>query len=104
MRPARSIRDLLTVSHELGHALAYAGTQARGLAAIPTDTQDEVVGMVLERIALELVVPAPDRQRLASIAAAETARTATSALFEIAVEAEREAPKVSFSQTQTPPR
>lgn len=102
VRPAGSVRDIMTVCHELGHVLAYAGTQTRGIGAIPTDTQDEAMGMLMERIGLDLVVPAPQRQRLVSIAAAEVARTATSALFEIALEQDPTRARDLFAEWYAP--
>jgi hypothetical protein len=86
VRPARTLRDLATVFHEVGHALAYAGTQATGIRAIPSDTQDEAMGTLLEEVGMRLLLPAGDRARIDRIATSETTRLATSALFEVAIQ------------------
>jgi hypothetical protein len=86
VRPARSLRDLATVFHEVGHALAYAGTRATGIRAIPGDTQDEAMGSLLEEVGARLLLTAAERGRLESVAAAERTRLATSALFEAAIQ------------------
>ncbi len=86
VRPARSFHDLATVWHELGHALAYAGTRATGIRAVPSDTQDETMGEIVGRIGVALMVHPDVRSRLDAIAAAETSRTTTSFLFEVAIQ------------------
>jgi hypothetical protein len=86
VRPARSLRELAIVLHETGHALAYAGTRAHGVRAVPGETQDEVMGMVLERIGTDLLLAADERSRLDRVVVAETTRLATSALFELSIQ------------------
>jgi hypothetical protein len=86
VRPARSVRDIVTVFHELGHALALAATRVTGLRAIPSDTQDETMGAVVEELGVRLMLAPEVRPTVDRIRAAESVRTATSALFEIAVQ------------------
>ena len=101
VRPVRSIRDLATVLHELGHAFAYAATEALGIRGIPSDTQDEVMGTILERIGLELL-GLYATTGLSTVEAAETARTATSALFEMAIQDEPERAQELFGSWFSP--
>ena len=102
VRPARSLRDVATVYHELGHALAYAGTRALGIRAIPSDTQDELMGVVLELVGVQLMLPADAQERLRRIQAAESVRVATSALFEIAIQDEPERARELFEAWYRP--
>ncbi len=102
VRPARSLRDLTTGYHELGHAFAYAGTRVGGIRAIPSDTQDETMGAVLERIGTLLMLPAAVRPRLDRIALAETARTATSFLFEASIQSDPALAREAFAAWYAP--
>lgn len=102
VRPDRSLRDLATVFHELGHALAYAGTRSTGIRAIPGDTQDEVMGVVLELIGVRLALRPAARARLRRVGVMEMARVATSALFEIAIQDEPERAREVFDAWHGP--
>ncbi len=96
VRPVRSLRDITTVLHELGHALAYAATRSHGIRAIPTDTQDEALATAFEIVASRFVLDSDQRARLADVAIAELARVSTSALFELDLEARPAAARERF--------
>ena len=102
VRPARSLRDLAIVLHELGHALAYAGTRATGIRAIPSDTQDETMGCLLEEVGARLLLAEADRERLDRVTEAEMTRLATSALFEVAIQDDPGAARQQFLTWYSP--
>lgn len=79
---SQSLHGVMVAIHELGHGLAHAGNRGQGLARTWDVTHDEVVASIMERIGAEVLLGPEDRRRLASVNLLETARLATSLLFE----------------------
>jgi len=71
--------------HELGHGAAHAGNQERGLFLSWTATHDEVMAIVLEHAAAELLLSDNYLAAARAIWAVESCRCALSALFEFAL-------------------
>ena len=71
--------------HELGHALGDASNRATGVFRTWETTTDESMAVVMEAIAGRLLLTDDEREHVAVIEQCETARLATSLLFEFAV-------------------
>ena len=80
-----SLSALVVAYHELGHALGHASNRATGVFRTWETTTDESMAVVMEAIAGRLLLTDDEREHIAVIEQCETARIATSLLFEFAV-------------------
>lgn len=80
-----SLTALMTAYHEFGHALGHAANRAAGILRTWETATDESMAVVMEAVARRLVLNDDERSRMATIEHLETARLATSLLFEFAI-------------------
>jgi len=80
-----SLTALVTAYHELGHALGYAANRATGIFQTWETTTDEAMAAVMVAVASRLVLDQDQRSRMAVVEELETARLASSLLFEFDV-------------------
>lgn len=71
--------------HELGHAAAHSSNRSEGIATTWDTVHDEAMGVVMEKLGAAIMLGPEIRRRLQMVEALETARLATSFLFEVAV-------------------
>jgi hypothetical protein len=85
VRPVVSNDGLSTVFHELGHGLAHAANEAKGIFKTWNSLSDESMAVVMEHIGVALRFPPEARAKAKLISQLEAARMATSFLFEVDV-------------------
>jgi hypothetical protein len=83
IRPVTSLSRLITLCHELGHAVCHALNQAKGLAQTWTASYDEAMAVLLEQIGVQLLLPEDMQRQARQIALLENVRCAISFLFEL---------------------
>ncbi len=82
VKETNSLRELLTLFHELGHALYYSLIKSDGLNQVLSPSLDEVMAVVIEFISVQTVFD-KERDILNEIMLLEYTRCAISALFEL---------------------
>lgn len=80
--PIKSLNDLTTLFHELGHAIFYHFNNEEGLYKIVPPCYDEAMAVVIEYIASKVLFEYNIQQKIAEIQLLEYTRCAISALFE----------------------
>ena len=85
VRESNSIRDLLTLGHELGHALAHLCNANSGLYLTWTGSFDESMAITIEQIAAQLWLSPEQRKLARAIWTLEGVRCSLSFLFELAL-------------------
>ena len=85
VRPIVAYDGLSTVFHELGHGLAHAANEAKGIFKTWNSLSDESMAVVMEHIGVALRFPPEARAKAKLISQLEAARMATSFLFEVDV-------------------
>lgn len=80
-----SLRGLLTLGHELGHALAHLNNRNAGLFLTWTTCYDESMAVTMEQIAARLWLTPKQRQVAHELWLLEGVRCALSFLFELAL-------------------
>ncbi len=83
LRPIRSLAELRTFCHELGHACCHALNRATGLCQTWTASYDEAMAVLLEQIGLQMLLPEAALEQARRIALLENVRCAISFLFEL---------------------
>jgi len=83
IRPIRSLEELRTFCHELGHACCHALNVATGLCQTWTASYDEAMAVLLEQIGLRLLLPEAALEQAGQIGLLENVRCAISFLFEL---------------------
>jgi hypothetical protein len=76
---------LTTVFHELGHAMSHALNAQAGVMTTTNELFDEAMAVTMELIARELRLGPPEAHAALLVERLETARMASSRLFEVAV-------------------
>ncbi|MEN8233607.1 MAG: hypothetical protein ABFR89_01625 [Actinomycetota bacterium] len=96
-----SLSASVTAFHELGHALHHAANAGTGIFRTWEVTTDESMAVVVERLATQFLT-ADEQERIETVETLETARYATSFLFEIDVNAEPTRAREVFSRRYGP--
>lgn len=82
-RPARSLHQWLTLTHEMGHALRHLSCTQTGVPATWTTVDDETGAIIVEHLASTALLPATLAARARDIQLLEAVRCAISARFEL---------------------
>ena len=83
VKPIESLYLLQTLFHELGHAVSYSLNREEGIFKILPPSQDEVMAVAMEFIALILLeLDSEDKEKMNEIITLEYVRCAISSLFE----------------------
>lgn len=85
IKPVTSVKRLLTLCHETGHALSHACNKQSGIFGTWTVAHDETMAIVLEHVATERLMEDPLSSYSRQIMVLETARCSLSGLFELAL-------------------
>lgn len=80
--PLKSLTNVSTLFHELGHAIAYYYNKEEGLYKIIPPCYDEAMAVVIEHIAPKILFDENIQQKIADIQLLEYTRCAISSLFE----------------------
>lgn len=80
--PIKSLSDLTTLFHELGHAISYYYNKEEGLYKIPFPCYDEAMAVVLEHIAPKILFDDNIQKKITDIQLLEYTKCAISSLFE----------------------
>lgn len=80
--PIKSLNDLTTLFHELGHAISYHYNNEEGLFKVIPPCYDEAMAVVIEHIAPKVLFDDNIQQKIAEIQILEYTRCAISSLFE----------------------
>lgn len=80
--PIRSLADLTTLFHELGHAISYSYNKEEGLYKIPSPCYDEAMAVVIEHIAPRILFDGNIQEKISHLLLLEYTRCAASSLFE----------------------
>lgn len=80
--PIKSLINLSTLLHELGHAITYYYNNEEGLYKIIPPCYDEAMAVVIENIAPKILFDDNIKERIADIQLLEYTRCAISSLFE----------------------
>lgn len=84
VKPIESLYLLGILFHELGHAVSYSLNRETGIFKILPASQDEVMAVVMEYIALNLLeLNSKDKERMYELITLEYVRCAISSLFEL---------------------
>lgn len=84
MKPIESLNLLRTLLHELGHAVSYSLNRETGIFKILPASQDEVMAVVMEYIAFNLLkLNIKDKEKMYELITLEYVRCAISSLFEL---------------------
>jgi hypothetical protein len=84
VKPIESLNLLRTLFHELGHAVSYSLNKGTGIFKILPASQDEVMAVVMEYIALNLLeLDSKDKEKMYELITLEYVRCAISSLFEL---------------------
>lgn len=98
LRPIRSLAELRTFCHELGHACCHALNRATGLCQTWTASYDEAMAVLLEQIGLQLLLPKATLAQAEQVALLENVRCAISFLFELDVWEQPEQAETLYNQ------
>lgn len=82
VEPIKSLDNLRTLFHELGHAVSYGLNAQEGFFRILPANQDEAMAVAFEHIASTLLSGQDDQRRLHELMTLEYTRCSISALFE----------------------
>lgn len=83
VRPIESLYLLRTLFHELGHAVSYSLNREKGIFSILPPSQDEVMAVVMEYIALKLLaLDSKDKEMMHEMITLEYVSCAIGSLFE----------------------
>lgn len=80
--PIKSLENISTLFHELGHAISYYYNKEEGLYKIIPPCYDEAMAVVIEHIAPKILFDENIQQKIADIQLLEYTRCAISSLFE----------------------
>jgi len=83
IKSSDSLRDVLTLFHELGHAMYYSFIEGDGVQNILPPSLDEVMAVVMEFIAVQIMFEDEEKEKLNELMVLEYTRCAISSLFEI---------------------
>ena len=83
VEPVKSLDNLRTLFHELGHALFYGLNNEDGLYRILPTSLDESMAVVFEYLATTILLKGDDKERIYELMTLEYTRCAISALYEL---------------------
>jgi hypothetical protein len=86
LRPRGSQAGVVTAFHELGHGLAHAANRGTGIETTWDVVTDESMASIVEYAGVRLLLDLEARERQTRVELLETARMATSFLFEVAID------------------
>ncbi|MBU3130159.1 hypothetical protein [Clostridium tagluense] len=83
VEPIKSLNNLRTLFHEMGHAILYSLNKEEGIYKILPPSHDEAMAVVIEYIApMLLILNKTDREKIFEIMTLEYTRCAISSLYE----------------------
>jgi len=83
IKESNSSSEVLTLFHELGHAIHYSMIEGSGLSNVLPPSISEIMAVVMEYIATQILFEGDERKKLNDIMLIDYTRCAISSLFEL---------------------
>lgn len=82
VEPLKSLNNINTLFHELGHAISYALNEEQGVFKILPCSYDEAMAVVMEYLAPMILLSREEQEKVYEVATLEYVRCAISSLYE----------------------